>query len=86
MGKFNLSKKWIGLGAFVAGAGLGGAAVGQPGLKRPAARDAAITAGALGVGAMALHHNRVALAKAFVNHGKTVFRRVRGRIIAIKIK
>jgi hypothetical protein len=35
---------------------------------------------------MALHHNRVALAKAFVNHGKTVFRRVRGRIIAIKIK
>ena len=86
MNKFNLSKKWLGLGAFVAGSALGTSIVAQPGLKKPAAKEAAISTGVLGLGAMAVHSNRKRIAKAFVNSGKVVFRRVRGRIIAMSVK
>ncbi len=86
MNKFNISRRWIGLGAFVAGSAFGAGAIAQPGLKKPAAKEAAVAAGVVGLGAMALHHNRVGIAKAFVNQGKVIFRRFRGRIIAIKVK
>lgn len=86
MNKFRISKKWLGLGAFVAGSAFGASAVAQPGLKKPAAKEAAVVAGVTGLGAMALHHNRVRIAKAFLNQGRVIFRRFHGRIVAIRVK
>lgn len=86
MNKFRVSKKWLGLGGFVAGSAFGASVVAQPGLKKPAAKEAAVSAGVVGLGAMAVHHNKARIAKAFVNSGKVIFRRVRGRIIAMSVK